>query len=403
MLSENNFFKNFSLNSRGFNQNLKKTKIIFNSFKSDLKNFEIPLLQSYEKNYIFDFTPNTIRKFYKYKNIIIIGMGGSILGTKSIYSFFKQKVKKKVFFFDNLDANLHLQFSKITNIKNSCFVIISKSGNTLETITNLSIVFSKSLLKNKLIIITEIKDSSLTKIANDFNADVIEHKDFIGGRYSVLSEAGMFPAALMGLNINKFHNLQKLIHDKNFISSLIQNVASIYTLYEKGIKNSVILNYDSKLDDLGYWYQQLVGESLGKKSRGITPILSLAPRDHHSVLQLYLDGPKDKFFTFFSSSNESNTHKISSVVIPNSMKFLKNRNLGFIIKAQCNATKNIFKSKNIPFRHFVFNKSNEEELGMIFTFFVLETILLARLLKVNPFDQPAVEQIKIETRKILLS
>ena len=402
MLNENNFFKNFSLNSRGFNQNLKKTKIIFNSFKSDLKNFEIPLLQSYEKNYIFDFTPNTIRKFYKYKNIIIIGMGGSILGTKSIYSFFKQKVKKKVFFFDNLDANLHLQFSKITNIKNSCFVIISKSGNTLETITNLSIVFSKSLLKNKLIIITEIKDSSLTKIANNFNADVIEHKDFIGGRYSVLSEAGMFPAALMGLNINKFHNLKKLIHDKNFISSLIQNVASIYTLYAKGIKNSVILNYDSELDDLGYWYQQLVGESLGKKSRGITPILSLAPRDHHSVLQLYLDGPKDKFFTFFSSSNESNTHKISSVVIPNSMKFLKNRNLGFIIKAQCNATKNIFKSKNIPFRHFVFNKSNEEELGMIFTFFVLETILLARLLKVNPFDQPAVEQIKIETRKILI-
>ena len=402
MLNENNFFKNFSLNSRGFNQNLKKTKIIFNSFKSDLKNFEIPLLQSYEKNYIFDFTPNTIRKFNKYKNIIIIGMGGSILGTKSIYSFFKKKVKKKVFFFDNLDANLHLQFSKITNIKNSCFVIISKSGNTLETITNLSIVFSKSLLKNKLIIITEIKDSSLTKIANNFNADVIEHKDFIGGRYSVLSEAGMFPAALMGLNINKFHNLKKLIHDKNFISSLIQNVASIYTLYAKGIKNSVILNYDSKLDDLGYWYQQLVGESLGKKSRGITPILSFAPRDHHSVLQLYLDGPKDKFFTFFSSSNESNTHKISSVVIPNSMKFLKNRNLGFIIKAQCNATKNIFKSKNIPFRHFVFNKNNEEELGMIFTFFVLETILLARLLKVNPFDQPAVEQIKIETRKILL-
>ena len=212
----------------------------------------------------------------------------------------------------------------------------------------------------------------------------------------------MFPAALMGLNINKFQNLKKLIHDKNFISSLIQNVASIYTLYAKGIKNSVILNYDSKLDDLGYWYQQLVGESLGKKSRGITPILSFAPRDHHSVLQLYLDGPKDKFFTFFSSSNESNTHKISSLIIPNSMKFLKNRNLGFIIKAQCDATKNIFKSKNIPFRHFVFNKNNEEELGMIFTFFVLETILLARLLKVNPFDQPAVEQIKIETRKILL-
>ena len=171
-------------------------------------------------------------------------MGGSILGTKSIYSFLKTKVKKEVFFFDNLDENLHLQFNKIKILKNSCFIIVSKSGNTLETITNLSVVFSKSLFKNKLIFITEMKDNVLNNIADKFNAEIIEHKDFIGGRYSVLSEVGMFPAALMGLNIKKFKNLKKLIHDKNFVSSLIQNVASIYTLNVHGIKNSVILNYD---------------------------------------------------------------------------------------------------------------------------------------------------------------
>ena len=165
----------------------------------------------------------------------------------------------------------------------------------------------------------------------------------------------------------------------------------------------MILNYDSDLNDLGYWYQQLVAESLGKKGGGITPILSEVPKDHHSVLQLYLDGPKDKFFTFFSSSDKGKKHKVSGKIIPNSMKFLKNRRLGYIIKAQCNATKNIFKSKNIPFRHFFFNRCNEEALGMIFTFFVLETILLARLMNINPFDQPAVEQIKTETRRILSS
>jgi len=146
-----------------------------------------------------------------------------------------------------------------------------------------------------------MKNNVLNYIADKFNAEIIEHKDFIGGRYSVLSEVGMFPAALMGLNINKFKNLEKLIKNKNFVSSLIQNVASIHTLNAQGTKNSVILNYDSDLNDLGYWYQQLVGESLGKKGKGITPILSIAPKDHHSVLQLYLDGPKDKFFTFFSS------------------------------------------------------------------------------------------------------
>jgi len=401
MLNKNNFFKDFSFKSKKFYKNLKKTKKVFNSFQLDLKNFEIPLLQSYEKEYLFDFLPITIKKFSKYKNIIIIGMGGSILGVKSIYSFFKTKIKKEFFFFDNLDENLHLHFNKIKNLKNSCFIIISKSGDTLETIANLGILFSKSLLKNKLIVITEKKDSTINNIANKLNAEIIEHKDFIGGRYSVLSEVGMFPAALMGLNIQKFKNLKKLINNKNFVSSLIQNVASIYTLNSRGIRNSVILNYDSNLNDLGYWYQQLVGESLGKKGKGINLILSPAPKDLHSVLQLYLDGPKDKFFTFLNSLNKSNKHKVSGAIIPNNMQFLKNKRLRSIINAQYNATRNIFRLGKIPFRQFIFNKNNEEELGMIFTFFVLETILLARLMNVNPFDQPAVEQVKIETKKIL--
>ena len=398
MLNKNNFY----LSSNKFYKNLEKTKKIFNSLKQDLINSAIPLLQCYEKNYIFDFTPTTIKKFSKFKNIVIVGMGGSILGTKSIYSFFKKKVKKKVFFFDNLDINLNLQFNKIKNLKNSCFIIVSKSGNTFETITNLSIVFSKSLFKNKLIIITEIKDNCLMNIANKFNAEIIEHKDFIGGRYSVMSEVGMFPAALMGLDITKFKNLRNLIFDKHFVSSLNHSVASIYTLNTQGIKNSVILNYDSRLNDLCLWYQQLTGESLGKKGKGVTPIISTGPKDHHSVLQLYLDGPKDKFFTFFSSLEKADRHKVSGTIIPNSMRFLKNKKIKAIINAQCEATKNIFKLKKIAFRHFIFNKDDESELGLVFTFFVLETILLARLMKVNPFDQPAVEQIKVETKKILL-
>ena len=238
-------------------------------------------------------------------------------------------------------------------------------------------------------------------IANKYEAEVIEHKEFISGRYSVLSEAGMFPAALMGLNLMKFKNLKKLIKNKNFISTLIQNVASIYTLISKKINNSVILNYDSNLNDLGYWYQQLVAESLGKKGTGINPTLSFGPKDHHSLLQLYLDGPKDKFFTFFNSPEKKNKFKISQDIIPSDMKFLKNKSLGFIINAQCNAVKNIFKLKKIPFRQITFNKKNEEELGEIFTFFVLETILLSRLMNINPLDQPAVEEVKIETKKIL--
>jgi len=401
MFKKNSFFKNYFINSSKYNKNLKKTKKFFSSFLVDLKNNQIPLLESYEKNYKFNFSKITIKKFAKYKNIVVFGMGGSILGTKSIYSFLKKKIKKKVFFFDNLDSNLILKYKKIKNLKNSCFIVVSKSGNTFETISNLGMIYSKNLLKNKLIIITEITDNALMTIANKFNAEIIEHKEFIGGRYSVLSETGMFPAALMNLNLMKFKNLKRLIKNKNFVSSLIKNVASIYTLSSKRINNSVIINYDSNLNDLGYWYQQLIAESLGKQGKGINPILSFGPKDHHSLLQLYLDGPKDKFFTFLNSSEKENGFKVAQDVIPNNVKFLKNKNLKFIINAQCNAVKKVFKLKKIPFRQITFNKKNEDELGEIFTFFVLETILLSRLMNINPFDQPAVEEVKIEIKKFL--
>ena len=243
MLKGEKFFKNFLFNSKNFKQNLKKTKKVFKFFYSDFKNFDIPLLQSYGKNYNLDFSLATVKKFSRYNNIIIFGIGGSILGTKCIYSFFKKKIKKKVFFFDNLDPNLHLEFKKIKNLKKSCFVVVSKSGNTVETITNLSIVFSKSLIKNNLFVITEIKDNGLMDIVNKFNAEIVEHKDFIGGRYSVLSEVGMLPAALMGLNIKKFRNINKLLQNKFFVSSLIKSVASIYTLYKKGINHIRLRTY----------------------------------------------------------------------------------------------------------------------------------------------------------------
>ena len=319
MIKRDNFFKNYIKNSSSYRNNLKKTKKIFNSFLNDLKNFDIPLIETYEKDYQLDFSKKMVKKFSKYQNIIIIGLGGSILGTKSIYSFFKKKIKKNVFFFDNLDPNLNLEFKKIKNLKSSCFIVVSKSGKTIETIINLGSIFSKSLFKNKLIIITQLNENALINIANKYNAEIIEHKEFISGRYSVFSETGMFPASLMGLNIKKFKNMKHLINNKNFVSSLIKNVACIHTLNLKKINNSVILNYDSNLNDLGYWYQQLVAESLGKKSKGINPIISFGPKDHHSLLQLYLDGPKDKFFTFFNFSKKENKLRINQEIIPNNI------------------------------------------------------------------------------------
>ena len=165
--------------------------------------------------------------------------------------------------------------------------------------------------------------------------------------------------------------------------------------------NSIILNYDESSNSLFKWYQQLIAESLGKKGKGILPIISSMPKDNHSLMQLYLDGPKNNFFTFFGISNEK-TNKLSNKNLFDKFSILKNKNLNQIIKAQRHATQKVFKRKKIPFRSFEILGKNEETVGELFTFFVLETILLGRLMEVNPFDQPSVELIKTETSKLLI-
>ena len=160
------------------------------------------------------------------------------------------------------------------------------------------------------------------------------------------------------------------------------------------------MNYDTHSQDLFYWYQQLVAESLGKKSKGILPLISMMPKDNHSLMQLYLDGHQDNFFTFFRVE-EKNSKKINKEYLNNSFKFLSNKSKNDILKAQFEATQNVFKKNRIPFRSFIIKKRDEKTLGELFCFFILEVIMLGKALNVNPFNQPKVELIKKETYKIL--
>ena len=216
-----------------------------------------------------------------------------------------------------------------------------------------------------------------------------------------MSEVGMLPAQLMNLNVKKFKNLNYLINDKNFVNHLIYNVSCLYDLSNQKILNSIILNYDPDMNELGHWYQQLIAESLGKKGKGFMPMVSTMPKDHHSLLQLYLDGPKNNFFTIFSSKQQKK-YKLSNYLMPKSIKYLADQKLETVLYAQRKAMENALIKNVIPFRAFHFLKKSEKELGTIFSFFVLETILLSKLMKLNPFNQPAVEIIKQDTKKILL-
>ena len=351
------------------------------------------VIKSFNKNYKTSFNKKKLNKYKKSSNYRIIGMGGSSLGAHAIYDFLKNKIKKNFLFIDNLQASKKID--KKTNFTN---LVISKSGNTIETIINTNIFVKK---KDNNIFITEKKDSYLYLLAEKLKADIIHHNNFIGGRYSVLSEVGMLPAELMGLHSSKFKNLNSLIKNKIFFNALIKNVGAILHLQKKRKFNSVIINYDEKSENLFKWYQQLVAESLGKKKKGILPIVSNMPKDNHSVMQLYLDGFENNFFTFFYV-NEKKSQKLNNKFIISSLNYLKNKSLGKITLAQKKATENIFIKKNIPFRSFEVNRRDEKSLGALFCFFMLETLLIGKALNLNPYDQPAVELIKNETKNLLI-
>ena len=385
MLTKNISFKNFRLK--------KYSKKIKKDFDILLKeNNEI--IQSLGQSYINSYNKKDILKFKKYFNVRVIGMGGSILGTESIYTFLKNKIKKS-FFFEN---NLH-SLVVYPNIKKKYLnLIVSKSGNTLETISNSNVIIRN---KDKNIFITENKRSYLYLLAEKLKAEIIHHNNFIGGRYSVLSEVGMLPADLMGLNVAKFKQLNNLIKNKKYINALIVNVNNTLHFLKQKKFNSIILNYDESSDNLFKWYQQLIAESLGKKGNGILPIISSMPKDNHSVMQLYLDGPKNNFFTFFHV-REKKSNLINNSTILSSYSYLKNKNLEKIKLSQKLATEKVFSNRNIPFRSFEIINRDEKTLGELFCFFILETILLGRALNINPYDQPSVELIKKETKKILI-
>ena len=382
--------KNIRLKGFGITKNKKKIALQVSKKLNFYKKSR--LINSFSENYRFDFNNNIVNKFKKYTNFNLIGMGGSSLGAKAIYNFMKPKIKKKFNFLDNLNSRNNDQKNKDQAIN----IIISKSGNTLETIAN----YSSLKQKNKNIFICENTNNYIKNMANKLNCLIINHKNYIGGRYSVLSEVGMLPAVFMGLKPKNFKNLNYLVKNKFFINSLIDSVVSTSYFIKKKKYNSIILNYDELSKELFEWYQQLVAESLGKNSKGILPVVSNMPRDNHSMMQLYLDGPKNSFFTFFNVVDHDKK-KINNSKLLSNLKHLKNKNLYQIKYAQKIATENVFKKRNIPFRSFNVLRRSEQALGELFTFFMLETILLGEMTKVNPFDQPSVELIKVETNRIL--
>ena len=395
-------YKNFNKKKYfSFTKNLnKKYSVIIKKIISNLDTNE-DVFHSLSKKFKLNFKTKDLKKFKKYKNIAIIGMGGSILGAEAIYSFLKKKIKKNLIFFDNIDENKLFTFKKKINLNKTLFIVISKSGSTIETISN---ILALKILRNNnknIIVISEKNNNLIYQLSKKMNLFHVEHKNYIGGRYSVLSEVGMLPAYLMGIDIKKLRKkiLNHLyIKNNNYLKDSTIKLA--YLFKNKKLKNLIFFNYVPEIDNFLYWCQQLIAESLGKKGKGFLPIISPAPKDHHSLLQLYLDGPKDKIFYVFSLDKKTK-EKIFLKYLDNKSKFLNKKSLYEIKNAQKNAFLKVLTKKNIPFREFKIKDLNEEILGELFSYFILETAIVGKLVNINPYDQPAVEQVKVFTKKLL--
>jgi glucose-6-phosphate isomerase len=362
--------------------------------------------------------------------LVVVGIGGSNLGTIAVQEAILGKLynqltaSTKVLYADTVDSDSINDI--ITLVKpilerggNIVLNVISKSGTTTETIANAEVLIDllrrhKKDYKN-CITVTSDKDSELWDIAVREGFNVVEIPRKVGGRYSVFSPAGLFPLGLLGINIERLLDGARSMRDTCINMNVEKNPAAIsaalqYLHYMSGKNISDLFLFANALESLGKWCRQLMAESLGKEFNkkgetvniGITPVISIGSTDLHSMAQLYLGGPNDKFTMFLSVENSN-----SQVKLPNLREYSKlvngiqGKSLESIMSAIMEGTKAAFRKGKRPFMEVKLPCKSEYYIGQFLQFKMIETIYLGFLLGVNPFDQPNVESYKEETRKIL--
>ena len=352
-----------------------------------------------DKN-LLEETIRVSNQFKKNKEkIIIFGTGGSNLGARALNNINQNNIIS-LEFYDNIDPiNFEKNFKNI-NFESTGFLVISKSGTTPETLSQFSCLYNKAIEARQVqnffsntLIITEFKDSPLLTIAKENKSLLLEHHKNIGGRYSIFSNVGLVPAIISGLNIDElFRGASEVINNINKYNPY--DLGRYLTHKENAhFTNNVLMTYSDSLYFFGKWYLQLWAESIGKNNKGITAIHSVGTTDQHSQLQLYLDGPKDKYFTFITTDHSKKGIKINDQLFKNTnIDYFRDKTMGDLMQAEQRATLETFKLNNIKFREIYMPIIDEKNLGKLLSFCIIETIASCLYFGVYPFDQPAVEQ-----------
>lgn len=390
-----------------YNESLKKKNLGF---------LDLPTVQP-ELNKILEFVKNTTSK---YENIVILGIGGSMLGPQTILDVFSQKVIEsglKIYCLDNIDPDLIFQTTKKINLSKTLFLVQTKSGTTPETLAQY-FYFEDLCNKQKLdidqhfIFVTDPKAGYLRQFGKQSQVPTFSIPESVGGRFSVLSPVGLLIAGFIGLDLQKLLDGANSVLWENFYGQKteILKLSTIQFLLSQKNKNiTVLMPYSSRLKTLSNWYVQLLSESIGKQkitkdsqktSVGITPLAALGATDQHSQLQLFKEGPSDKLIIFIQIVNHQVELLIPEIHDTN-FDYLSQKSFNQLLEAEFLGTRQSLTESLKPNLTLVIDKVNEFSLGELFMTLQLSVAYLGELFEIDAFDQPGVERSKVLTKELL--
>lgn len=352
------------------------------------------------------------------KHLVVIGTGGSALGARALSKMVLNPEHKgfggvRLHVLDNADPFIFARLMKIIDPKTTLFMVISKSGGTAEIMAQTFAAIShmrehvgEAQLAKHFHMIVEPGNSPLRQLAARFGFSVSAHDPNIGGRYSVISLVGLLPMACLGVDAKEVRRGAQFVMDHLMQATTPEHseaaMGACVQAYhaQKNRAISVMMPYSDLLRTFGHWYQQLVAESLGKDGKGVTPLAAVGTVDQHSMQQLFLDGPDDKLFTFITGEYAGLGARIDTLST-DGLDYIDGRSIGDILHAMQYGTVQTFIKRGKPVRVLHIDTPNEATLGALMQHFMLETVLSADILKINPYDQPAVEDGKKLARAYL--
>ena len=364
------------------------------------------------------------------RTLVFFGTGGSSLGGQTLAQLggwgipgddkHGSEERPRTRFYDNLDARtLELSLAGL-DLKTSRFVVISKSGGTPETLVQITAAIEAvrqaglaAKIPELFLAVTEPaangKANGLRALCEHFTIPVLDHDPDIGGRFSGLTNVGLLPALARGLDVAALREgaqgvIDALLNAKtaSVFAPAIGAATAIGLAKERGVRANIMLPYSDRLSRFAAWYVQLWGESLGKGGEGTTPVAALGPVDQHSQLQLYLDGAPQHFITIIRENCAGRGPRVSADLAKLAgADYLAGHAAGDLVAAQQRAIPEALIAAGRPVRTIDIETLDERALGALMMHFMLETILSAHLLGVDPFDQPAVESGKVLTRRYL--